>query len=121
MKNKILKLSALYIAFVFCAGSFADDTNVYVRLYTQRVEFAKADVRKQEAETHFQAARFERARILVVKNAISREEYDRTEADYKMSVAQEDVLRSKVGEEEATLDVVKQLVQGGQPVPFCKN
>ncbi len=114
----LMVLTGIFVATPF---AFADDTNVYIRLYEKRVEFAKADVKKQEAETSYQLASLARARYLVEKNAITQQEFERIEADYKKSLAEEDVLRAKVGEEEATLDVVKQLVQNSQPVPLCRD
>ena len=98
----------------------AAEESPYIRLYGQRVVLAKADVKRQEAETKFQAAHLGRIRQLVSKGAASREEYDRALADHDKSVAQEEVYRAKVGEEEATLDVVKMLVQTSQPVPLCR-
>jgi len=84
------------------------------------VILAKADVKRQEAETKYQAAHLARVRQLLAKNAVSREEHDRAVADYDKSVAQEEVLRARVGEEEATLEVVRMLVQTSQPVPLCR-
>lgn len=95
--------------------------NVYVRLYTERVKLAQAEVRREEAETVFQAARLARLRYLLGQNAVSREEFERGEADYKKSVAEVDVLKARVGEEEASLEVVRYLVQNGQPVPLCRQ
>jgi len=103
------------------ASVFADEASVYVRLYAKRVELAKADLQKQKAETRFQAAHYDRMRRLFEKRAASREEYERAEADYKKSIDGEDVMTAKIGEEEAMLDVVRQLVQSGQPVPLCRD
>ena len=104
------------------AGSSLGDSkeNVFVSLYQERVRLAKAEVRSQEAETQFQAARFERYRNLVKTSSVSREEFERAEADYKKSLAHEDVFKARVSEEEAMLEVVKHLVQNGQPVPVCR-
>ena len=121
MGKSISVLGLVCVFFIASHSAPADESSVYVRLYSKRVEVAKADLRRQEAETRFQAAHFDRMRRLLEKAAISREEYERAEADYKKSLADEDVDRARIGEEEAMLEVVKQLVQGGQPVPLCRD
>lgn len=100
---------------------FGQDDNVYIKLYTERVNFAKAEVRSQEAETEFQLRRLDRARRLLAQNAMAREEFERIETDYKKSVAEVDVRKARVGEEEASLEVVRHLVQNSQPVPLCRD
>lgn len=114
--------TTLFGVLVLVAGpSFGESKeNVFVRLYQERVQLAKAETRSQEAETQFQAARVDRYRRLVKSQSISQEEYERAEADYKKSVAHDDVLKARVNEEEAMLEAVKYLVQNGQAVPVCK-
>lgn len=111
----------LALAVIVPTLAYGQADNVYVRLYAERVKFAQAEVRREEAETEFQAARLARARYLLNQNAMAREEFERIEADYKKSVAEVDVLKARVGEEEASLEVVRYLVQNGQPVPLCRD
>lgn len=116
-----MRIVTLAILILGSGSSFGEaKENVFVTLYQERVRLAKAEVRSQEAETQFQAARFERARYLLGQKAMAREEYERIEADYKKSLAHEDVFKARVNGEEAMLEVVKHLVQNGQPVPICR-
>src|SRR3989344_6223699 len=80
MSKRIFLKAFVVLIFLPFGFLMAAETNVYVRLYDQRVQFAKADVRRQEAETTFQIQRLERARILVEKKVITREEFQRNEA-----------------------------------------
>jgi multidrug resistance efflux pump len=120
MNGKILGLLFIGAALLGSSRAGADESNVYVDLYQERVNLAQAELRRQEAETQFRAKHLNRTRILVVKQAASQEDLDRAEADHKKGLAEEDVARAAIAEAQAMLQVVRSLVRNGQDVPLCR-
>lgn len=120
---KVVSYTVLFLMALSVAGNSAIGAEVpspYISLYEHRVNLAMAQTRRQEAETVFQAARVARARILVTKQAMSREEHERIEADHKKSLAEVEVANAFVAEAQAMLQVVRDLVQHGEAVPLCR-
>ena len=58
---------------------------------------------------------------LVPSGAVSRTEFDRAVADHQKSLAEIEVRKARIGESEAELEVVKNLVEAGQPFPLCRS
>lgn len=115
------KITLLVLAFLVSGrAALAAPPSPYITLYEQRVRLAQAEIQRQEAESAFQAGRVARARILVGKQAMSREEHERIEADYRKSLAEVEVAKAFAAEADSMLDVVRSLVQNGQAVPLCR-
>ncbi|MCC7114215.1 MAG: hypothetical protein IT520_07520 [Burkholderiales bacterium] len=98
---------------------FAVDANPYVQLYARRVDVAKVQVEKQEAQVRFDTDQLTMTQYLADRNAASKEELRRAQLALALSQAALRESKFLVGEAEATLQIARVRIGGGQDMPIC--
>ncbi len=120
---KVLSLAILgfVISLVLNPSAKADpaEPNPFVELYKLRIGINDMNVLRQEALHDLAIARFGRVKALLLKGAVSREDYDISLSDLKVAEAELGLSQKRVLESKAYLQIVEGLVQAKRPIPIC--
>jgi len=116
---KILSISVFVVMALALSASGADEKkSPYIALYEARLQGCHAMVERSRAENKYEQARYERARILYPRNAVSLEEYQEAEARAVASYRNIAMMEAMVAEAEALLAVTRQRIRLGQDMPI---
>ncbi|MEZ4741573.1 MAG: hypothetical protein R3B45_03865 [Bdellovibrionota bacterium] len=117
MKHAILIFS-LFIG----SYSFADDTeNVYIKLYRQRLEISKIEVKKQLAQLELDLKTLDRMEKLHGRSMVTDQALDEHRSNARISELNVEDLKVKVMEAQAMLDIAKERINLGLDMPICPS
>jgi len=118
--------AALVLALGTTTQSVADSETVdlladnpFIELYKLRVTQARLNLDRRKAIEELAASKLERARKLVVKKAISVEEYEIRTSESLVSSADRALAEKKIEESETYLRIIEALVKRGIQIPLC--
>ncbi len=94
-------------------------SNPYVDLYLQRMHESKAQLKRAEAVLELEQVKFDIAKNLFPKGAMSREEYKEREANFRIAEAFIAEKKASIGAAESLYKLAITRTEVGQDMPIC--